>query len=269
MINKIGIIFCAYGNPSYIEKCIEPWLKLKDKYDILISAVHGQFKEYHENDVLDVDTETLDELIYLKDINLIDNLYIQNYYWDDKPEYIYQTEAEIRNKGLEYFKDKDRDVIWLLDLDEFYTIQEIENIINYINKPENDMVAWFGLNFKNYIFDGKQWIDGFCPPRIFKINYTNLIIKNFYYDNDLIYKDKSLEIEINYKYLPSVEIPTTEAHIKHLTWLHSNGKSKVEYQLSHFGHCSYKWNDEKKELELDVDFYKKNRLNLPIIYKDE
>ena len=153
------------------------------------------------------------------------------------------------------------DVIWMVDADEFYSLEDIKNIVNFIN--ENPNYCWYSINFKNYIFDGKQWIDGFCPPRIFKSKFDSMVIDSFFWDNDIAYQ-KNNEF-INYKKLLSLEIPKQIAHIKHMTWLHENGKLKYEYQIKHFGHCGYKWNYESNELEFNSDFYLKINQELPKI----
>lgn len=290
-MNKIGIIFCAYGNPDYVQPCLDPWIKLKEKYNISIAAVHGQFKEYHDNGIEDKDYETQLKLKDLEWNKNIDCLYLQNDYNVFWPDHLnqtkYETESEIRNKGLKYLLEEKCDIIWLLDLDEFYTEEQIENIVNYIKLPASQLYTWFSINFKNYILNGKQWVDDFCPPRIFRVNCGKFLLERFYYDNDLFYRIKETIVgDLPGYYNGPIEgtpIPLYQrhwaiagnkiskhiAHIKHLTWLHSNGKNKVLYQLKHFGHCSYKWNEEKNELEIDLDFYRKNGLDLPIIYKDD
>lgn len=268
---KIGILACLYGNPEYLEPCLENWIKLKEKHNIIISVVHGQFKENHENRIPDNDKETLNKLL---NNNYYKYLYIQNNHWyKSEKDYIYQTEFELRNHALQPLLKEKCDIIWLLDLDEFYTEEQIENIINYIKQPESQNFCWFSIPMKNYILDGKQWVDGFCPPRIFRRSVgdmVNLEIDRFYYDNDIIYKTTNdWPNETNYKILANKKIPKETCYVKHLTWLHSNGKDKVNYQLKHFGHCSYKWNENTQKIEIDPDFYIKNRLEMPIIYQDE
>ena len=134
---------------------------------------------------------------------------------------------------------------------------------------------WFSIPFKNYIFDAKQYVKGFCPPRIFRRTGGDMVyaeMDSFYFDNDIKYKlsGDTFRTECSYKDFSTRNIPENIVNggIKHLTWLHSNGKNKVLYQNQHFGHCSYKWNEEKQELEIDYDFYRKNGLDLPVIYKD-
>ncbi len=274
---KIGVIYCCYGNPQYIDDCLKPWIEAKKTNDILIAAVHGQFKEYHDLGIEDKDLKTIEKLHVENLCNRLDYLYIQN--WDhvihnaifpeQKIENIYQTEAEIRDKALQWLLKQNCDYIWLLDNDEFYTVEQIDRIIKYINY--NPFITWFSIPFKNYIFDGKHWIDNFCPPRIFK-TITNFIIdyklNKCYWDNDFEYVDKS-EKSVSYRNYASKSIPKSQAHIKHLTWLNSNGKQKVEYQQKHFGHCGYKWNEEKQQLEFDLDYHKKYNIPLPEVLKDE
>jgi hypothetical protein len=56
--------------------------------------------------------------------------------------------------------------------------------------------------------------------------------------------------------------------VKHLTWMHENGKSKYEYQMKHFGACSYKWNYQKNELEFNEDFFIRNNVTKPKINQE-
>ena len=45
---KIGIQILAYNCESTFEKLIEPWVKLKEQYDIKIWVGSGQFKIYND-----------------------------------------------------------------------------------------------------------------------------------------------------------------------------------------------------------------------------
>jgi len=276
---KIGVIFCCYGTPEYISPCLENWLKLKDKYNIKIAAVHGQFKEYHTNGVEDNDYDTQ---IKLKDLNFnkqIDYLYIQNDYNVFYPDsikyngYIFQTESEIRDKGLQYLLKENVDYIWLLDLDEFYTEEQIKSIIEYIDDGCNQFYCWWSIPMKNYIFSGKEYIKGFSPPRIFKTKFNDFLnLNKFYFDNDISYIRNPMNANVSYKELPNKKIPDSKiaGGVSHKTWLHSNGEQKVNYQIKHFnGICSYKFNKEKGELEFDKNYYIKYNIPIPEVYEDE
>jgi len=270
---KLGILFCAYGIPEYLEQSINPWIEAKKKFNIKIAAVHGQFKENHELGYEDNDIGTLDKLYPLARDNKIDFLYVQN-----PPGYIdaekkYQTEAEIRNKGLQFLLKEKVDYVILLDLDEFYTETQIENILNYINREDNRLITWFSIPMKNYIFDGKCYIKGFSPPRIFK-NYINgYKISEMYWDNDIKYVSINNSNEsISYKNLSSKDMPENVINggVRHMTWLHSNGEQKEKYQIAHFnGECSYHFNVSTQKLEFNLDYYKRHGIPLPNVYFDD
>jgi hypothetical protein len=251
---SIGIIYCGYNSKSYVKDTINPFISLKDKLHFNISAVSLPFLEYFE--VNKENDGTTEFLVELYNNNKIDNVFTG-------PSYIQEHKA--RDLCLQYLKVINSDLIWLVDADEFYTQKDIENILAYVNS--NSEYYWYSINFKNYIFDGKQWIDGFCPPRIFRTKFYNEEINEFYWDNDIIYKDKNSNA-ISYKNLSNLNIPKDIAHIKHLTWLHTNGKDKYEYQMKHFGHCGYKWNYETNQLELNHEFYVKNKIDIPKIINE-
>lgn len=251
---KIGIIYCAYNCKNYIQKSLSPIISAKNENLISqICAVSIPFMEYF--DINQNNDGTTELLLDFYNQGFINNIFTQ-------PNYIQEHKA--RDLCLQYLKITNCDAIWMIDGDEFYSIDDIKNIINFIE--ENPNYAWYSINFKNYIFDGKQWIDGFCPPRVFKTKFNFNTIDSFFWDNDISYNQNNKLI--NYKILPSLEIPKHTAHIRHMTWLHENGKQKYEYQIKHFGHCGYRWNYELKELEFNKDFYLKNNQKLPTIFKD-
>jgi len=252
---KIGIIYCAYNCKPYIENSLFPFIEAKNKKIINeICAVSIPFLEYYEiSNKNDGTTESL--FNFYKD-QLIDNIFTG-------PTHIQEHQA--RDLCLQYLKVKDCDIIWMVDGDEFYSISDIESIKRFVES--NPDYYWYSINFKNYIFDGKQWIDGFCPPRIFKTKFNSLSIDKFYWDNDILYKNDKEE-SFNYKNLQNTQIPKEVAHIKHMTWLHSNSKEKYEYQMKHFGHCGYFWNQDKQEIEFNKEFYIQNNIDQPIVHKE-
>jgi hypothetical protein len=253
---KIGIIYCAYNCFSYVKDSLHPFIEAKQNGLISeISSVSIPFAEYFNlNQPKD---GTTDFLINLHEKSSIDKVFTE-------PSYLQEHKA--RDLCLQYLKNTNCDAIWMVDGDEFYSAEDIKNIINFINNNPN--YYWYSINFKNYIFDGKQWIDGFCPPRIFRTKSDALNIDRFYWDNDLAYEDVNHKT-FNYKALNNLTIPKEIAHIKHLTWLHENGKLKYEYQIKHFGHCGYLWNYEKQQLEFNEDFYIKNNLEKPAINREK
>ncbi len=248
---KIGILGCFYDCAEDIDDVLEPWKRVKEEsysHELLISSIHCQFKEYADMGIPNYDGHTAAKIAENKTIDLPFTSMVP------------LTEAQARSLPLNFLLEQDVDAVWLLDGDEFYTIKEINSIIKYVE--DNPDYYYYKINFKNYIFDGKKWIDGFCPNRIFWTNKAHKIDK-FYWDNDILYSNGSTQSSF-----PECEIPRDVAHIRHMTWLHSNGKKKTEYHAKHFGECSYKWNEEKSEIELDLDYYKKHSKETPKINED-
>lgn len=264
---KIGLLLAVYNDLEFLEECLNPWIKLKSELDIKIAICHGQFKEYHELGFEDNDRETLQ---YLLENKKEDYLYIQNNYWLVKKEdYIYQNEAELRNHGLGWLLKQEIDYFFTIGSDEFYTEEEIKRIVDFINQESNQDYAWFRINYKNYVINKTQWIDGFCPARIWKVNYKDIYkIKNFYWDDDINYQGTITRDIVSYKQLPHKEIPREICHVKHLTWLDDERtRKKIAYQNLHFnGNCSYKIKDG--HVVIDYEFYHRNGLPIPIINKN-
>lgn len=247
---KIGIIYCGYNTEEYIIDSITPWIQAKADHDIVISAVSVPFLEYKALDQKSDNTTSILSDIYK--LGGIDSLFTE-------PKYVKENVA--RNLSLFSLLAHKPDAIMLVDSDEFYTKENIKNIFDYVrDTPQYDC---YEMNLKNYILDGKKWLDRFHVPRIFR-NDRNGGINQFYWDNDLIFINGK-----THKQVSSVIIPKEVAHIKHLTWLNNEkSKLKVQYHLKHFGACSYKWNDAKNELEIDLEYYSKHGYETPIICED-
>ena len=245
---KIGLIASAYNCSEFLEDCLNPWLDFKKEsnHELYCSFIHKCFYENKEL-VLSLNssdgTESILEAYY-------DNGLLDNYCSSQK----YLKEHEARNICLKNVLDNKVDYVWTLGLDEVFTVEEINKILNFVEI--NSFVDWFKINYKNYIFDGSMWIDGFCPPRIFKVD-SHGGLKELYYDDDFVYADGT-----DYKKLPNLQIPSSIAHVKHMTWLHENGKAKVEYQKARWGDsgCSYSWNYQENKLEFNKKFYQNKPL---------
>lgn len=248
-MKKIGIIFAAYNCAETFNEFISPW----NKFPFCKSICSIPFKNFPLKD----NKETLEKIKKHFHENQI--------FTSDEP----LLEAEARDKCLQYLLSNDElEFVWIVDSDEYYTEEEILRICDFIYR--NRTAEWFSLNFKNYVFDGTVWIDGFCPPRIFRVKTLDGLAKinKFYFDNDINYKTFFTNQILDYKTLPSINTPKKIAHIKHMTWLHSNGQEKVEYQNKHFGGiCSYKWNKKKKKLQFNNEYFRKYNKEKPELNK--
>lgn len=263
---RIGILACLFDCAANLESVLRPWFDLNLQVlgiELKISAVSGMFKEYAElgygENALDI--ETARELLCHKKYPF-DSLSLINdpYSITDTNQLRFFSEAETRDFALRYLLSEKVDLVWLLDGDEIYRARQIESIISYICK--NGLADWYSITFKNYIFDGKVWLGGFHPPRIFWTNRRQGI-RSLYSDNIILYCDGSRSVELS-----GMIIPQEIAHIKHLTWLHINGKKKYEYQMRHFGECSYVWNYKENKLEFNEEYYRKYGQQLPCLNYD-
>lgn len=256
-MKKYGIIYCGFNTEDYILKSIEPFLE-KDNY--FVSAVSVPFKEYKEIDELeDKSTDLLRGLVNEGRLQ----------YLVDNPKYILESEA--RNLALANLIKHEVDYIWLVDSDEFYTEQDIEKIQEYVESSDKNL---FKISLKNHVFDTDHYIEEpFQPPRIFKCRIDipdstiPLLLNEFYWDNDICYS--YFENLVRYDNIEELAIiPEEIAFVSHFTWLNDKiGKRKVAYQHKHFGHCSYKWNENSNTLEFDEGFHKKHNIPIPKVKK--
>ena len=247
---KLGIIYAGYNNFKYAKESIQPWITLKYFYpkNIFIAAVSVPFLEYKDENIIPDNTTHF--LKTLEEAGFIDKCF-------DEPKYIKENQA--RNLCLFYLSKYQPEYLMIVDSDELYTFDQINKILSYIKDNDFDM---YKINFKNYIFDGKSYLDEFCPPRIYK-TMIHEGVNSFYWDNEVIYNNG-----ITDRQLKCVEIPKETAYVKHMTWLNENGKQKVEYHKKHFGGCSYFWDEKEKTLKLDLSYYDKMGYKRPTIHKE-
>ena len=246
---KIGIIYCGYNTEEYVKDSISPWIEAKDQYDIRISAVSIPFKEYAG--ITEEKDSTTDYLLSLREDGKIETVFTE-------PKYVKEYVA--RNFCWYDLQASNPDFMIFVDSDEIYTRESITRIFDYVQAhPEYES---YQVNFKNYILDGKSWID-FHPFRIYR-NDRNGGIRHLYHDGDVMFNNGKIANQTHFTL-----IPKQVAHIRHMTWLdNEKSKLKVQYHLKHFGACSYRWNEEKKGLEIDYGYYDKHGYDRPIIYND-
>lgn len=259
---RIGILFCAYNCEETIHQSLAGWLEAKKSkvggHEYIISAVSIPFQEYKDIDQnADSTPQILGEYV---ESNKVD-------YLVTGPKFI--SESKARDLALEPLLTENLDLVILFDGDEIITVEQILNIINFIQL--DPWCSWFSFSYKNYVFDTNTYlVDPFTPPRAFRVKTNGYTLAGFNWDNDTVYKNDMHNEYIFFKNLPTKTIPSSIAWIKHLTWLNNEKtKKKIAYQLSHFkGVCSYQWNIEKNCLEFNRDFYLKNNLPIPLIAKD-
>jgi hypothetical protein len=256
---KIGVIFTAFNCKNYVKDSLNPWIEARrtklSNHEFVISAVSVPFEEYQG--VLDEDdgtTKILQEYLEKKSIDFL----------VDKPRFVKEHVA--RDNALQLLLKEGIDCLILVDGDEFYTLDEIGKIFNYV--MFNGFVQWFSVSLKNYVFDDKTYLaEPFTPPRIFMNGRNSQQIKLLFWDNDIAYGYGNNNV--SYQNFINLVIPKDVAWVKHLTWLNDDiSKKKVEYQKKHFKNiCSFKW-DEQKGLMFDEEFFKTTGQPIPRIVKE-
>lgn len=264
---KIGVIYCGFNMEEYIDDSLSPWVQAREERlgdnEWVISCVSVPFKEYRDMETKEDGTRDILRDYY--NTFKIDSLITE-------PDFA--TEAEIRDRALQFLLKSGCEIIWLADADEFITTQQINDICDYVTL--NKWISWFSISYKNYVFDNSTYLElPFTPPRIFRVTTNGYKIKEIYHDNDCLYTGQitglgELKIvDVSYKLLPTKVIPQSTAWIRHMSWV-SNEKSKLkcEYQEKHFGKgiCGFKWEDN--QLKFNEEYYKKYGLVLPKICKE-
>lgn len=240
--NKFGILFCGYNSEEYVEQSLSPFI---NRENFVISAVSVPFLEYRaQNQFEDSTVQTLREY---RDSGKIHNLV-------DFPKYIKEHDA--RNLALDYLKKEKVDFFFLVDSDELYSEDEINQIIKFVESDTENV--WWRICLKNFVFDKKTYLaEPFTPPRIFKTQSDDYILDRMYWDNDFRYRNIRSNDFVSQEQLNNSTIPKEIAWVDHFTWMNDEtSKRKVEYQNSRGWVCSYSWDEGNNCLTFNEEYYK-------------
>jgi hypothetical protein len=251
---KIGFTIIGFNQEEFIEECLKDLVPFCKDNKHLISVVSIPFVEYQDK-VIEYDNtiQVLTDRLHKGDIDFLST----------EPQFI--TEAECRNIASKPLLENDCDIIFIIDLDEMFSYENLTKIQKYIERSE--FIDWFSISYKNYV--GNGYLDEpFTPPRIFRVKSRNLKFSHFHFDNDVTYKD-SYGLDIHFKSLSNKVIPKEYTWVTHYTWMNDEkSKNKIEFQMKHYGHCSYKW--ENGEIKLNDQFYiEHNQIKPKIIYDEK
>lgn len=254
---KFGIIYTAFNCENYLIDSLNPWAKARhdklDNHEFVICAVSLPFIGF-EFDKWDSTTATLRAN---KFIGTIDELITSTTPWH---------ETDARGEALRYLKAQNVDYVWQIDGDEFFTSEQISNIIKFIEKT--NLIVWYKLSYKNYVFDEKTYFtEPFTPARIHKIKTSDFIADRFWDDNNIEY----LAHDYNQldRQFANVAIPKSVAWIKHLTWLSNDrSRAKINYQKARNWVCSFDWDAKEDRLIFNKDYYIKSGKDFPETARD-
>lgn len=248
---KIGIQTLAYNCHNVIEEVLNPWINLKNQYDVKIWVGSGQFKIYKDLGYENKNEDTLKILNRLLSEKKIDYLFTP-----DKNNLL--GDHTTRDKSVQYFIDNDIDLMIQLDSDEFYTEDEVKNYINFIES--NSGYTCYNTVFKNLIGDGSKYNEWsrFSAARIKEHGG----ISHYYYDCHWSFNGDKKVVDgitsgsnVEYRWVPTKTIPKELVHPIHDTWTNNRKgsgdhiKSKIEYQKKYYNHdCGWFWDEEKETI---------------------
>lgn len=255
---KIGIILTGYNMEEYVARCISAWKEAKETKmggdEFVICAVSVPFAGFP----IDEKDGTVTRLNQLRQAGVIDRLITE-------PENIPETTA--RGMALQWLKGAGCELFWQVDLDEFYTINEIARILAWVEG--NAFTTWFRLSLKNYVFDEYTYlVEPFQPPRIHRLDVMGYKAHSFSADNDIQYGGKITRDILPQDRFASMTIPQGVAWVRHMTWQNNDrSRQKTEYQQLRWGLCSFKW-DLVKGLVFDESYYLRRGISIPKLSSD-
>lgn len=256
---NIGITSIGYQCREHLDKVFAPWVKikqgaLKDKIDNLwIGTAHACFVEtFVAGYPKDSTDGTVDAFNEYKNQGVIDQLTLF-----ENPDY----EFNVWNSNLPFLFGKNIDLLWMINLDEVWELEEISTLIDITKKhPQAD---YFKINFKNFVFNYNTYVDDFVVPRVWRTN-RNGGIKGFHYDDEMTFNNGETD-----KKVPFLVIPKNVLFPKHYSWVGSKEylQRKLRFQTEHYLISSYKWDDEKDCLAFNEEYYEKFNKEKPTLYK--
>jgi hypothetical protein len=259
---SIGVVNINYDCAKTLDLAFNPWREVKDGAlkglvdNVWISSRHVCFPEtaslgypLHSTD------GTIEKLDDLWADSVIDELLIY-------PEPVEEQIAWSDN--LPFLQSKNPDIIMMVNSDEIFTVNDITRIVEFIQR--NGLTDFFRINFKNYFGRGK-YVDNFIVPRVWS-NKRNGGVLNFYKDDLCTFVNGKKDVECS-----CMTIPKKLCFPAHYSWSlppqysdEENKKfvmRKLGFQKIRYVYPSYRWNEEKNELELDPTYYTRFGLAMP------
>jgi len=255
---KIGILLTCYNCSEYVDRCIHPWMKLRDRYNFIFACNSGMFRDYFDLGITENNEETLQKLIKHK-LDFLVTTSGKNLLDEDSS----------RNLCLDFLKKQDCDLLVYLDGDEIYTEEQIVSVLDYVQN--NSDYDYYEVFFKNHTIYEGLFLNNFVRSTIYWVK-RNGGINRFYFDSDFVYNDPGAN------YFNRVAIPKSVAFIEHYSWLTDDPrtKSKITYQNRRYVgssgdfpenmRCAFKWDQDRDKLEFNKDFWTNNgRLQVPML----
>ena len=256
---KIGVIAVGMDCADVFDEIMNPWSEASKKHDISMCFVSSRFIGMEGLIDCKMDEPTLNKIKEYAKHN-------------DKVSYVghpgWVTEATARESGRKTLMEIGVDVIWLLDFaDEYYTIQDIDKIIGFVER--NPMIPWFKISLKNFVFTKNMYLaDPFQPPRIWRTRVGHRVLYQCNYDNDFLYAREDGDDVVPDRGMSFLTVPPSVAWVRHLSWLNNErSRLKVKYQEKRWNPpkgngCSYAW-DDRVGLIWNRDYFERTKQMIP------
>lgn len=267
---NIGILFTCYNCEDYVDRCIDPWLNLRDEYNFIIACNSGMFKDYLELGVPEKNEGTVKKLIS-KNIDYLTILSGKNLIDED---YSRDISLEFLNGGA-FGRGVKCDLLIVIDGDEIFTEKNIRDILDFVMKnPDYD---GYKINFKNHTIRKGLFTYDYEHDRIFWMNRHGGI-KRFYFDNRFEYVDH-FNGSSDYKYSNSLTIPKSVAYVDHYSWLSEDPRTKdkilyqnkryhgINYEVPEGQRCGFEWDYVKDSLKFSSTFWSGRGIQVPILHE--
>lgn len=251
---RIGIQILAYNCHDRIDRLLEPWRQAKKLLDLKIWVGSGQFKLYKDLGFPDRNQKTL-ERIQNEFSDVVDFLWTPG---NDG----HTSDQGTRSESLTWFKEQNIDLLWVVDSDEFYTKDDIFEVLKWV--LSNDHFNWYEMSFKNLVGNCTSYLD-FNVGRLAWFQRDGGV-SSFYFDCHFLIG------ETDYRSYPGGIIPTSVAQPLHYTWTNSlnsgvSSQDKILYQ-NHFysDGCGYV-TKENGTIDFNVDFFSQKGMPVPATKK--
>ena len=214
MAVKVGIIFAIYNCEDFVDRCLQPWINLRDSHNLILTVTSGRFSTYKELDIPDRNQKTLEKLA-TKKLDFISATSGENLIDEDSS----------RNICLNYLKPHGCDIIWLVDGDEFYTEGQIKGVLDYISRYPD--IPAFSIYFKNYTIRKPYFLTPWSRPTLYR-NTVHSGIRRFYFDSFFVYEEDE---DLGINHVEKMQIPKNVAFIEHHSWTPRQATfDKIKYQ---------------------------------------
>jgi hypothetical protein len=225
---------------------LNPWFEFRRTLrscgdDLFIGVIDARFEEWEGTEPHSTDG-SLELLLNMRSVGLLD------FVSEASPG---RKEHETRNPGMKELLDRGVDFFVTWGADEVATPDQLERIFKFVRKEE--FIAWFSLQYRNFVFDDRHFILGFNPPRIFRTKLETCYLEQFDWDDDPAYADG--KVRMSYKHFSHKLVPGVL--VDHFTWNDlERSKAKIRYQQKHFGHCGFRV-EENGSIGFDPAYYSK------------